>query len=102
MEKHTALKEIKVELMKTIKWEDDVQVAVKIYDCDETGEQTYDVEINAYAGGEYLDTFVTDVAYEGELKLAERRAKSVLRTVKGWFEYHDDVTVEDGVTVYHM
>jgi hypothetical protein len=107
-----ALKDIKKDLMKDIKWEDNVTVAVKVYDCsDNGGEQTYDVEINYYINGSYKDGFVNDTFYgiidneevnaEAE-KLAVKRAKAVLKTVKGWFEYNDDVTVESEIEVYHV
>lgn len=104
MEKHSELKQIKPELLKAIKYKDDVHIEVKIYDCTESGEQTYDVEIVVWYDGlykEYLDTWVTDIAYEGELALAEKRAKAVLKTVKGWFQYSEDVVVGNDVVVYH-
>lgn len=104
MEKLQTLKEVKFKLMKLIKYKNDVQISVKVYDCDEDDEQTYDVEIICSEGDKlnYLDFFVTDRAYEGELKLAEKRAKSVLKTVKGWFEYNNNVFVEDNIEVYHV
>lgn len=104
MAQYAKLTDIKKELMKAIKYEDNVTVRVAVYDCTDGGVQTYDVEIMCYADGEYIDTFVPDAFEDGELKEAQKRAKSVLKTVKGWFEY-SDVTVENvgnEVEVYHV
>lgn len=95
------LKQIKEQLFKAIKYKDNVSIAVKVYDCDEDDRQTYDVEINYYIHGSYEDGWFTDTFYEGEEKLAVKRAKSVLKTVKGWFEYKEDIEVIDEVEVYH-
>jgi hypothetical protein len=97
--KHMEIREIKKELMKAIKYEDNATVAVKIYDCLESGEQTYDVEINWYLDDEYQDGWVSDIFYEGELPQAKKRASSVLRTVKNWFKY-EDVEVQPKVEIY--
>lgn len=95
------LKSIKKDLAKALKWvEGDVTIRVAVYDCDESGEQTYDVEINYYIDGSYEGGFYTDTFFGDTEKQAVTRAKSVLRTVKGWFD-NSDVTVEDGVEVYH-
>lgn len=106
------IKEIRKELQKAIKWideDDKISVNVKVYDCCEFDEQTYDVEINLYINGEYEEGWLNDTFFsrfkDGEdelaLKQAKKRASAVLRTVKGWFKYDDHVTVENGVEVYH-
>jgi hypothetical protein len=111
-ETYMPLREIKKDLMKAIKWEEDVRIMVKIYDCSENDEQTFDVEINYAVDGEaYTNGYVNDTFY-GEiddddvnakvLMEAMKRGQSVLRTVKGWFENNDDVEVERGVEVYHV
>jgi ribosomal protein L19 len=111
--KETDMKEAKKVIQKAIKWEeDDITVSVKIYDCfedDFTGtQQSYDVEIQWAIGEDtYTDCVVTDTYYsnvEGDevaLKDAQKRAKAVLRTVKGWFAMNDQVTVVNDVEVYH-
>lgn len=102
------MKTIKKDLLKAIKYLDDISIAVKVYDCSENDEQTYDVEINYYVDGQYEDGFYNQTFYgrfldDAEaLKMATTRAKAVLRTVKGWFKYDDEITVIDGVEVYHM
>jgi RNA binding exosome subunit len=115
--KETEMKEAKKTIQKAIRWEDDdVVVSVKIYDVFEDNsnweqfddQQSYDVEIQWAIGEDvYTDCVVTDSFYsnvEGDevaLKEATKRAKAVLRTVKGWFAMNDQVTVIDTVEVYH-
>lgn len=108
------IKEIKRNIKDAIKYfdeEDEVSVAVKIYDCYDSRShdgfgQTYDVEIMLYINDKYEDswsnsTFASKIEGDAEaLKPAKKRANAVLRTVKGWFKYDDEVTVEDGVEVY--
>lgn len=107
------MKEIKKELFKAIKYLDDVSIAVKVYDCfentisfDGSNDQTYDVEINYYVEGEYVDgfynqTFVGRFRDDEEAeKMAMKRAKAVLRTVKGWFD-GSEIEVKEGVEVYN-
>lgn len=109
---HNEMKEIHKELNKAMKWaEEDIEVDVKIYDCMENDEQTYDVEINLYIGGDYADGWINQTFY-GQidnsdlnaiaLKEAQKRAKAVLRTVKGWFKNNDDVEVANNIEVYHV
>lgn len=104
------LKSIKKDLLKAVRWlEGDVSVAIKVYDCSENNEQTYDVEINYYVDGEYQDGFYNQTFNgrfgdnEDELaeKMAVKRAKSVHKTVRKWFEY-SDVEVANEVEVYHV
>lgn len=107
------IREIRKELEKAIKKldeNDDVTVAVKVYDCVDSFEevfQTYDVEVFLYIDGEYEDGWTNTViesSIEGDkeaLKQAKKRANTVLRSVKGWFKHSDVVTVENGVKVYH-
>lgn len=108
IEENQDMKAIKADLMKAIKYEDEVSIRVMVYDCTETGRQTYDVEINYYIDGEYADGFYNQTfvgRYEEDEvaeKMAVKRAKAVLRTVKGWFQYNNDVEVLDGVEVYHV
>jgi hypothetical protein len=116
--KETEMKEAHKALQKAFKWVDeDIKVSVKIYDCFEDNsnwgdrfkdQQSYDVEIQWAIGDDsYTDCLVADTYYsniEGDevsLKEATTRAKSVLRTVKGWFDRDDQITVVDGVEVYH-
>lgn len=100
MEKYKDLKEVRKELEQAVRYTESSTVAVKVYDCDETGEQTYDVEVNFYIDGRYEEGWVTDIAYEGELKQAQKRAAAVLKTVKKWFEYNARVQVQEAVEVY--
>lgn len=108
MIEHMDMKTIKKGLMKEIKYLDDVSIKVKVYDCSENDEQTYDVEINYYINGQYENGFYNQTFYgrhfDDEIaeKEAVKRAKVVLRTVKGWFEYSDDVIVHDDIEVYHV
>lgn len=101
MEKYTynKLSEIKNNLLKATRYEDEATIKVKVYYSNE-GEITYDVEVNVYIEGEYIDGWINDTFYEGGEKDAMKRAKAVLRTVKGWFEGSDSVTVENGVEYY--
>lgn len=86
MSTHMKLSEIKKDLLKAVRLEDNVSVFVKVYDCNE-GEQTYDVEVQYYIDGEYTDCFVSDTFGEGEEKLSIKRAKTVSKTVSKWFTY---------------
>jgi len=101
---HTPLKDIKKDINKAIRYEDgDIKLAVKIYDCDETGEQSYDVEVLLYIDDEYIEAWVTQ-AYYGQneaLREAKKRATVVLRTVKGWYESYDEIEIANKVEVYH-
>jgi hypothetical protein len=102
------LKDARKVLDKAFKWEDeDIQVSVKIYDCFES-EQSYDVEIQWGIGDEaYTDCVVVDSFYsniqgdEVTEKDAVKRAKAVLKTVKGWFNGDSQITVTNAVEVYH-
>lgn len=98
MTTYTKLSEIKKDLLKAIKYEDDVTVSVKVYDVNE-GEQTYDVEVAYYIDGEYQDCFVSDVFYEGQEKLAIKRGKVVLKSVTNWLAGWD-VEVNTTVETY--
>jgi hypothetical protein len=119
-DKVTEMKEAKKVLQKAFRWVDEdeeIKVFVKIYDCfennsrwnsDSDDEQSYDVEISWGIGEEvYTDCVVADSFYsnvqddEVALKDATKRAKAVLRTVKGWFQYDNQVTVASDVEVYH-
>ena len=101
MEKYTYNKmtDIKKELFKATRYEDEATVKVKVYYSNE-GEITYDVEVNVYIDGEYIDGWINDTFYEGGEEQAMKRAKAVLKTVKGWFKGDDEVTVEDNVEYY--
>lgn len=96
---HMKLTEIKKELLKAVKYEDNVTVAVNIYDVDE-GEQTYDVEVTYYIDGKYVDCFVSDVFYENEEAKAVKRGKTVLKSVTNWFAGYDEIEVKSDVKVY--
>lgn len=103
------LKQLHKEIDRAFKYEDEdeIKLMIKVYDCFEGGEQSYDVEIQWAIGDDvYTDCVVTDSFYstlEGDQnakKQAVARAKSVLRTVKGWFKY-SEIKVVEGVEVYH-
>lgn len=107
---HNELKEIHKNLNKVIKYndEDEIKVMVKVYDCFENDEQTYDVEINYAIGDDCYTDGYTNTIFTGRFesdedaeKQAVKRAKAVLKTVKGWFKGYDYITVEEGVEVYH-
>jgi hypothetical protein len=109
VETYQEMKEVKKELLKEIKYKDNVSIAVKVYDSFEerADGQTYDVEINYYVDGDYLGGFVNQTFYgrhrddfEAEKK-AITRAMTVLKSVKGWFEY-TDVVVDTEIEVYHV
>ena len=112
IENQEDLKEIRKELEKSIKWiDEDIEIAVKIYDCMENDEQTYDVEILLYVGDEYSEGWINQTFYgeidnddlnDKALKYANKRAKSVLKTVKGWFNNNECVTVLNNIEVYHV
>jgi hypothetical protein len=98
MTTYTKLTEIKKDLLKAVKYEDDVTVFVKVYDCDESGEQTFDVEVMYYVDGEYQDCFVSDT-FGDEKEVAVKRAKAVLKSVAKWFTYSEVEVITD-VEVY--
>lgn len=95
---HMKLSEIKKDLLKAVRFEDEVTVFVKVYDCNE-GEQTYDVEVQYYIDGEYTDCFVSDTFGEGEESVSVKRAKAVSKTVAKWF-VSSEVEVITDVEVY--
>lgn len=98
MSTYTKLTEIKKDLLRAVKYEDDVTVFVKVYDCDENGEQTYDVEVMYYVDGEHHDCFVSDT-FGDDKAGAVKRAKTVLKSVTKWFAGWD-VEVTADVEVY--
>lgn len=111
--KGTEMKDAKKAIQDAFKWEEDeITVSVKVYDCFDShpeNQQSYDVEISWAIGEDtYTDCIVSDSFYsnlEGDevsLKEATKRAKAVLRTVKGWFDGSDQVTVNNDVEVYHV
>lgn len=93
-EVHMRLQEVKVVIKNKVKYESDVEIAVKVFSCG----TTYDVEINYYIDGEHQGTFCSDV-YSDERK-SMIRAKSVLNSVKSWFEGYDDIAVIDSIELY--
>ena len=103
MEKFMELREAKQGIRKIASQvasrENNVEVHVCIYDCDELGYKTYDIEIQCLADGEYKDCVVTDRGEEGELTQVKKRARAVLKSVKGWFEY-TDIKVKEKPYVY--
>jgi hypothetical protein len=111
VEENQDMKSIKAELQKAFKWlkeDEDVEVSIKVYDAFESEQQTYDVEINYAIGDDvYTDGFINQTFYgrfEGDelaQKQAVKRAKAVLKTVKGWFANNNQIKVVDGVEVYH-
>lgn len=109
----TPIKEIRESIKKDLKYiheDDEVVVRVLVYDCEDNGYmgsgQTYDVEINYYINGSYEDGYCSETFYgntnkEMAKKDAVKRGKAVLKLVKNWFKYNDDVTVDNSVEVYH-
>jgi hypothetical protein len=96
------VKEIKTELMKAIKYKDNLSIAVRIYDSTELGERTCDIEITYFVDGEYVDCYVSDIFYDKEEKDALKRAKAVLKSVKGWFIRHDDIQIQNEIQIYSL
>ncbi|AMQ66536.1 major capsid protein-like protein [Bacillus phage Shbh1] len=110
METVQKMTEIKKEIFKEIKSNEEVTIKIKIYDEFDDGYegvgQTYDVEIYTYSGGEW--SVWTDRIFYGEkegdekaLKQAEKRARSVLKTVKYWFMNDDRVKVDEEIELYN-
>lgn len=92
--------EIKKEIMKAVKYEDDVKIFVKVYWTDEDGRDEFDVEINYGLDGDfYTDGFTNERFFKEED--AMKRAKIVHRMVKGWFQYSESVVVDEKVELYH-
>jgi hypothetical protein len=93
------LKDIKKDLLKSLKYQDGkkIAVSVKIYNCE---YDMYNVEIVTYLDGKYYydGTFHID-EYEDEQE-ALKRAKVVLKAVKGWFGVSD--IVANTVESYHI
>jgi hypothetical protein len=93
------LKDIKKDMLKSLKYQDDenIVVSVKVYNCE---EDLYNVEIVTYLDGKCYDdgTFHID-EYKDEQE-ALKRAKVVLKAVKGWFGVSDIVT--STVESYHI
>lgn len=95
--------EIKPELHKEVGRLSNALVVVKVYDWSERGEDGFDVEIFCYDANnpkEYIECWVTNTYTADEGKDAMNRARAVLRTVKSWFEYDKEVTVEAKVVKY--
>ncbi|CAM4304060.1 hypothetical protein JEHA107958_08540 [Jeotgalicoccus halotolerans] len=101
--KNMEMKELKKELFAAVNYEDDVTVAVKIFES-EDDEGVYDVEVNWYQDGDHQDTWVTDsfddASPTDNLKAAKKRAAAVKRSVVNWFAMYDEVTVEPTVEIY--
>lgn len=98
MSTNMKLVDIKKQLLYAIKYEDNVSVAVNVYDCDED-EQTYDVEVTYYIDGKYEDNWVSDIFYEGDETKAIKRGKVVLKSVTDWLAGWD-IEVKNKVTTY--
>jgi hypothetical protein len=97
---YTPIKDVKAELEKEIKYKKNVHLAVKVYECEDFGDQiSYEVEVFAYSNDEYLTSVTTDSFNADDLESAMKRGSAVLRTVRQWFQY-DDVKIENGVEVY--
>lgn len=96
---NSTIKEAKAQVHKAIRFEDNVELTVKVYNTDETGEETFDVEIQWLFDGKFEDCVAPETYFTE--KDAIKRAKAVLKMVKGWYEYDEEVTVKDGVEVYY-
>lgn len=98
MTKVTELKEARAEVLEAVKFKDDYSVSVKIFECWDDEEPTYDVEITWNdEDGEYIDCVSTD-SFDNE-KDALKRAKAVLKSVKGWLQY-SKVEVGNNIETY--
>lgn len=75
---------------------DSVTVKVRIYNCE---EDLFHVDVDYFIDGDYTDGWNLN-SFEDESD-ALKRAKSVHKTVKGWFSY-SDVTVVDEIESYHV
>lgn len=95
-----SLNEMKEDIVRIAERLVNPSVKVRVYDCnDGDDEQTYDVEVNVYNNGKYVDGFVNQRFYENGEEEAVKRGKAVVKVVKGWFEY-TDIPVDDKVEVY--
>jgi hypothetical protein len=91
-----SIKDMKAAVKQDLKYKEP-HLLVKVYDCDESGTQTYDVEVLVYAEGEgYIDTYVTDTYYEGEAKEAMKRAREVRTAL---LKDYENIPI---VKMYHM
>ena len=92
--------EVKSELLKKIRFMDgEVELAVKVFACGDDDVTTYDVEVQLLEDGEYVDCWVTETFHSEQdedqaEKEALKRAKQVLRSVKGWLGFKVVESVE--------
>jgi hypothetical protein len=97
MTKQNELKEIKLEVTREVKYLDEFTLAVKIQEFEQRGyDRSYEVEIFLYEDGKYLEGWTTD-SFDTE-EGAMKRAKMVLKNVKGWF----DAEVNNIIELYHV
>lgn len=99
---HMTVKEAKKDFMHKIRHEEEVEVKVKICNTIDSynQEDVYDIEINAYVDGEYLEGTTVETFYDEESSI--KRAKAILTSVKGWFKYSDEVIVDTKVEIYYV
>ena len=97
----TKIADVKSAVLKEVRYADgELSLAVKIFACGDSDVTTFDVEVQLLEDGEYKDCWVTET-FECEEdedqaeKDALKRAKQVLRTVKGWngFEVAESVEI---------
>lgn len=89
------LKDIKKKIEKENKFDDDMTLAVKIYECE---EEKYTVEIHLSINGDFVDGYNTEI-FE-ELKDAKKRASEVKRTIKKWFSFEEYQVLKE-IEKYH-
>lgn len=89
------LKEAVKQVEKLIRYQDEYEIKVQVYDCDEDNYQTYDVEIRVTDESNETEWICTD--RYGTEKEALRRAKHVRKTLAKHFE-----NIVEGVEVYGL
>lgn len=99
---HLNTKELKEKFIKAIKYLDEGEVKIAIFEYDEDdGSVSYTVEVNIYEDGDLSDNLNVIEMYDK--KEAEKKAKAILKNIKTWAKpYTDetDVTVNNKIEHY--
>lgn len=90
-EVQTTIKEAISQIAKDIKWSDDYSLRIAIQDCIEDGIQSYEIELHGTLDDERYDGFNFETF--GDLKKAQRRAKTIIRNLSKQFEISEDIEV---------
>lgn len=90
------LSEIKKDIQKNVNFNQDVELAVKIYECE---YEEYTVEILVYINDEFAEGYNIET-YE-ELKEARKKASYVKSVVKKWFD-PELCEVDRETELYHV